>query len=493
MPTSQSTVRTDKKSASLAKSMSSGIVWNALNFLGSQGAGFAVFLILATRLDPFVFGIVALASIIADIIAIEGRTAGMDAIVQGNRYDRKTLNSAFAVMMGVAITFTVSLILIAPMMADYYQSPLIKAFMPVFALILLPVPWLAVMDALIMKDLGFKVQTQRNMAATILGGVTGIAVAFSPFSIWALVVQRVVALFTALVFQYAHTRWAPLFALEKADAITFAKRYFPLWSIITLNLSIPRAATLVFGARYGTETVGLLRAAYRIEESARGPLVSPLQGLWFPLMAKVRGNKKEERHVYDSIVKTSAFLALPAFTGLLIVAHDVVDVILPDAYSGVAPLIQAVCLTSLLIPLNRFNSLALGSLDENRKSFFVTLTNVLSCIAALLTFPHVTPFWALLIMSAPSVLVGLISAHIVHMRVGQNPFLHYLGLSPAYLAAGIMGAVVWYLQREFSHIDPVLRLIVCVSAGGIVYAGWLFGLHPNWTQNRIAMLRGKSI
>ncbi len=81
----------------------------------------------------------------------------------------------------------------APLVADYQNAPLIRYFMPIFGLMLLATPWLSVMDALIMKDLGFKTFTQRNIVSTFAGGAAGIMLAFTPWAIWALVVQRVVS------------------------------------------------------------------------------------------------------------------------------------------------------------------------------------------------------------------------------------------------------------------------------------------------------------
>ncbi len=475
----------------VAKAMRSGLAWNLLNTFASQGAGFVIFLILAVKLEPEVFGLIALATIMADMVAIDARNAGMDAIVQAKRYDSEYLNSSFLGFMGIAITSMLILIISAPVLAHIYDAPMLMQFIPVFGVMLLPIPWLAVMDAIIMRNLGFKELTQRNILGTVIGGAAGIATAFSPWMIWALVVQRVVSLIVAIVFEYLHTKWAPNFRLSLLEGRDFLKRFAPLWAVATLNIAMPRIATMVFGIRYGAGEVGLLRAALRIDESLRGPLISPLQGLWFPLMAKVRGHLEKEQEVYLTILRTAAFVSLPAFVGIALVADDVVSVILPETYSKVGPLMQAVALVALLIPISWFNSLSMNALEMNKEALVYTIVNVIAATLALLAFSNAAPNHALLIMAAPGVLIGVGGNIVVMKRLQLSLIKHYLGLFPAVFAAFIMGLCVWVV-REFIHDwPPIARLVISAIVGIAIYGGWIAAFFPNWMKERINLLRGR--
>ncbi|WP_191055866.1 oligosaccharide flippase family protein, partial [Rhizobium leucaenae] len=209
---------------SISRALRSGILWSSINAILSQAAGFVIFLILARALPPELFGVVALSSVVADFLANEGRYAGMDAVIQGNGYDGKTLNSAFYSLLSIALPFSALLVIAAPLVADYQNAPLIRYFMPIFGLMLLATPWLSVMDALIMKDLGFKTFTQRNIISTFAGGAAGIMLAFTPWGIWALVAQRVVFLAAVLLFEYRCTRWRPGFDADWRIARSILRR-----------------------------------------------------------------------------------------------------------------------------------------------------------------------------------------------------------------------------------------------------------------------------
>lgn len=480
-------------SHALAGAIRSGMLWNLVSFVAAQGSGFVIFIILARRLPPEIFGVVALASILAEAVGTDGRYACMDAVVQADRYDKKALNSAFFAFLAVAAAFAAVMGIGAPFASDFYDAPLIAQFMPVFGLMLLPVPWLAVMDALIMRELGFRQFTQRNIIGTIAGGVAGIAVAFSPWMIWALVVQRMAVLLVTAGFEFQYTRWTPTFEVSRERAWDFLRRFFPLWTIGFLSQAVTRVATLLFGVRYDAYMVGLLRAANRIGESIQGPLVSPMMGLWFPLMAKVRHDPVGERMVYNSILRTATFLALPAFTGLFVVAGDVVTVLLPHQYLGAAPVMRAVSLVMLTIPLAWFNAIAMTAVGMNKSSLIYTILNVAGAVATLFAVPSLDMSQTISLMAIPSALIGIAGNVYMNRRLGQSNLAHYAGLAPAVFASAAMGGSTWFLFQQMDTWTSLPRLCVLVTVGMLVYGGWLGLFHRSWVKERIALLRGRQI
>ncbi|NDC60331.1 MAG: hypothetical protein EBZ50_16200, partial [Alphaproteobacteria bacterium] len=86
------------------------LIWNATNFAVSQAASAAIFFILAAQLPPAVFGVLALAIVLTDLIASQGRSAMTDAIVQSQDYSRPSLDAAFWCGMGICALAAAALI-----------------------------------------------------------------------------------------------------------------------------------------------------------------------------------------------------------------------------------------------------------------------------------------------------------------------------------------------------------------------------------------------
>ena len=482
---------TPPASVRVAGMMRKAVLWSTLNFIFSNGSGIVIFLIIAAQLPPHVFGVIALATIASDFVSIEGRFAAMDAIMQAGRFDKTSLRSAFTSLLLIVGLISSLLVLLAPLASAAYDEPLVATFMPLFGLMLLFMPWIAVMDALMMRDLRYKQTTQRSIAATLIGGAIGIAMAFSPWLIWALFAQRLAALTVQTALLYRFTRWTPGLALHAGAALDFVRRFLALWAINTLVVSIGRVTLLVFGLRYDIVTVGLLRATNRITEAVQGPVIAPLQGVWFPLMSKVKGDVEGEREVYNSILRTATVVALPAFAGLALVAPDLVSLVLPHQYAGVTPILQASAVTMLLIPTLWFNNVAMTSMGMNRQSLAYTLTLVASSFLALFLSEQASAPQAILIMAIPAAIVGLIGNILLNIRLEQRNLTYYAGLVPAVLATSVMAGAVAASAHLLEGWSALPRLAACTSIGAATYVGWLLVVHRAWFMRCVRMLAGR--
>lgn len=476
--------------ARVAGMMQKAVLWSTLNFILSHGASIAIFLIIAAQVPPHVFGVIALAALAADFVSMEGRYAAKDAIMQVRRFDDGSLNTAFTSFFGVVLILAAALAMLAPYASAVYNEPLVALFMPLFGLLLLPVPWIAVMDALMMRDLRYRQTMERNIAATMVSGAVGIGLAFSPFLIWALFAQRLVALVVQTTLLYRFTRWLPRFSLQWTGAIDFLRRFTALWVINTLVVSIGRITLLVFGLRYDIMTVGLLRATNRITEAVQGPMITPLMGLWFPLMSKVKGDLVAEREVYNSIVRTATVIGLPAFAGMAIIAPDLVSLVLPSQYEGVGPILQASSITMLLIPVLWFNNVAMTSMRMNKVSLAYTLVLVASSLVALFLSHGASAPHAILIMSIPAAIVGVAGNVIINRRLGQTNAAHYAGLLPSALATIAMAATTVATVNLLDDWRALPRVVACTTVGAAVYGAWLMVFHREWFMSCVRLLAG---
>lgn len=472
----------------VAGMMRKAVLWNTLNFIFAHGASIVIFLIIASRVPPHVFGVIALAALAADFVSMDGRYAAKDALLQARRFDDPYLNAAFTSFVGLAVVITIILVILTPYASAAYDEPLVATFMPLFGLMLLPVPWLAVMDALMLRDLRYKEVMQRNVAATLISGAIGIGLAFSPYLIWALFAQRLTSMLVQNVLLYHFTRWFPRLSFQWRVAIDFLRRFLALWAINTLVVFIGRITLLVFGFRYDITTVGLLRAANRITEAVQGPVVTPLMGLWFPLMSRVKGDLAAEREVYDSILRTASLISLPAFAGLAIVAPDLVSLALPPQYEGVTPILQATSLTMLLVPVLWFNNAAMTAMRMNKVSLAYTLVLVVSSVVALLLSQDASAAETILIMAIPAGIVGIAGNIILNRRLDQTNTTHYSGLLPAVLATIAMSAATIGASNLMGDWQALPRLLASAGVGISVYGAWLMTFHREWFMNCVHLL-----
>lgn len=454
-----------------------GFIWNLLNFVFSQGAAFAVMLVLTRKLSVATFGVFGLAALLVDLFAQNARWAAMDVLVQRQDFSARTLSTAFWTLTAGAAALVLLFAIGANQLAVLLSAPDVAEILPVLGLSLLLVPGAAVMDAVLMRDLKFRAQAVRNMIATSAGGAIGLAVAFGPMPEWALVAQRFGVNIATLAILHAYTRWRPTLTFHLDYARSFAARTGQLWSSMTLATAHMRIVEGFIGVRAGVTSLGLLRVSQRFQEALHGPVTGPIQALWVPILSKLRNDPRRAwRHFLD-LTRMSAFIALPAFVGLGLVAKDLVALSLDARYADASDLILLLGLSGFLLPVGYFGNEIFAALNRSEMAMKFSL------LALCLVTPTV---WfasqygavaalagSIAVMGCMGALVTVFQIRLMGGRISEfadhlaAPYLATLAMIPAVLlfAAWLPLTALW------------LRLVCEVAVGAAAYAVWLIVFH----------------
>jgi O-antigen/teichoic acid export membrane protein len=467
----------EEKPISVQAAVRQGFLWNMLNFLFSQGAGIVIFIALSRTLSPAMFGVFALAAVVVDLFALQGRWAAMDALIQRQDFSRSALSSAFFALTGIGVAVTFATAACAGWAADIFEMPALAGVLPALALTLVLTPPIVVMEALLMRRLQFRAQAIRSIIGTLIGGAVGIAVAFSPAVEWALVAQRLASTLVTLVVLLAFTRWAPSFEFDGASAAGFLRRAGQLWGTTVLASAHVRVIDAFVGLRAGAVAVGLISVARRFETLLHGPVTSPIQGLWVPVLSALREDKAQSWRLFLGLSQLAALIAVPAFLGLALVANDLIIVVFDDRYAAAGLVLMAVALQGVFTPAGFFANLVFAGLDRSDLSLKFSL------LALAISAPVIwvaAEYGAVAALLAATVVLGVVGvlATAVQIRMLHGSVLQFAAaLAPGYSAVSAMVLAV-LLMKRFAPLDsPLASLIAHVLLGAAVYVGWLFLFH----------------
>jgi O-antigen/teichoic acid export membrane protein len=454
-----------------------GFLWNALNFLFSQGAGIVIFIVLSRAVTPAIFGVFALAGVLVDLFTLQGRWASMDAIIQRQDFSKRALASAFFSLTGIMAIATACAWAAAGWVAGAFEAPALGSVLPALALTLLLTPPISVMDALLMRSLQFRAQAIRSIIGTLVGGAIGISVAFSPAVEWALVAQRVAGAVVTLGVLFVFTRWAPSLEFDSASARAFLRRAGQLWGTSVLASAHVRIVDAFVGLRADAVAVGFVSVARRFEALLHGPVTSPIQGLWVPVLSALRADKAESWRLFLRLSQITALIALPAFIGLALVANDVIYVVFDDRYIAAGPVLAAIGAQGVFMPAGFFANLVFAGLDRSDLSLKFSLLTLAVCTPAIWLAAE---YGAVVTLVTTTIVMGIggVTATAVQIRMlGGRVVDFVLALAPAYSATAAMTVALIGLARAASIDSHVASLTLHVITGGLVYLGWLFIFH----------------
>ncbi|MBU6373406.1 MAG: oligosaccharide flippase family protein [Alphaproteobacteria bacterium] len=465
------------------------LVWNAANFAVSQVASAAVFFILAAQLPPAVFGVLALAIVLTDLIATQGRSAMTDAIVQSQDFSRPGLNAAFWAGMIVCAAVAAALIGFRHELAALFKAQELAAVLPPIAAALLLTPALAVMEAIVLKDLDFRTLNLRNMAGVFVSGALALAVVFSPWREWAFVVQRVTQTTVSFAFLFAATRWVPGLAADGAGVSTFARRAGPIWAVQGLNVAGARVTEMIVGFRLGASDLGVLRVAQKFFEILHGSLTSAVMAVWLPVLSRLRDDPEGARGFFLRVMSLAAMLVIPAQLGLGLVGPEITRLFLSDAYANAAPLIGLISLGALFVPMSFFRAPILVALGKSGIGVVLAIIDLVLGATAIYLFSGsglVTAYTALVVVWFATLPIS----GVIICREARVPLRQFArAIQPAYEGALVMAAAVLAMRTLTAPLPAAAALAVLALTGAAAYGGYLWLVRRKDVTESIAFLR----
>ncbi len=471
------------------RAVRSALTWNAANFAVSQAASALIFFILAAQLPPAVFGVFALGLLLTDIVATQGRSAMTDGLVQQQDFSASALNAAFWCGMAVACVFFAAALLGREWLADVFGEDSLADVLPAMAASLLLVPAIAVMEALVLRDLDFRAISLRNMAGVIIGGAAGLAVVFSPAAPWALVVQRVVQTAVSAIFLWARTRWIAGLPPKLSLMAAYARRTGQFWSVQALSVGPQRLLEAIIGFKLGAADLGVLRVAGKFFEILHGSLTAAIMALWMPILPKLRDDPVTRRAFFLRLMALGAMLCIPAQLGLGLIGPELARVFLSADYAFAGTILFIVGFNAISIPLAFFRGSVLSAMGRGRTAMALGGIEIAVCISCLWLF---IPFGLAAGLSAytgAGIAVAAISGWLTARAVDIRFVDFITAIRPAYEGAIGLMIGIWLAALPLAGANALLALGVLILAGAAGYGATLGVLHPEWVRANIAYLR----
>lgn len=475
----------------LNRTFGSVMSWNIAEMAVSQSIALGVIIFLEWRLGLRVFGLFALSVVFIDLLHQQGRSASVDALMQGRDFSAAKLSSALFSMLAVLMIAIPFLGLYGYVIAEQNNEPILKWMVPALALTLLPLPFGVAPMAILNHALDFKGIAIRGILAAAMGGIAAIFVAFSAYPEWALVAQRAVSILASVMFLMVRARWLPNLTLDFTRAGRFLKDASRIFFAQGLAASVIPALYLVVGSFFGTAAVGALRIASKFSEMIYGAIAAPMGSLWVILQTRHDLGARERKDLYVGLSKMAAMICLPVFAGGALVAEDLVALVLSSESEQVGSLLLVFCLIGLLSPFFYFRNHAFTALGKLNWLIGFAVVDISVTVLASLGAAYFG-------LSLEAV-IGTLAVHfIVTILLFTRPLLTAMAtrlidvikaVTPGYVGVLAMSLVVYIVSSWVADSPVALRLIAKISAGAGVYGLFLFGFHRHWFFAAIEMLR----
>lgn len=278
--------------------------------------------IIARKLTPNEFGLVAIASILITFLN-NVITQGVSQFVIFDRHDNEErLNSAFWLNLFISFFICATGFFLSPFISDFYNEPDIQL---IINLLLLRVPFesvIVIIDASINKKLQFKILEKRDIIVQFISISISILMALTGFGIWSLVFPSIISVFIRFLITFYITIWKPklkFYTNHWKEIFSYSSKLI-VSSVI--NFFIAEGDTLVIGKILGSYKLGVYNLSWRASNLVSRNIVSLVNKMSFPYIAKSGNNYKDVLLKINKIFRILSLVTFPILFLLIVLAEE---------------------------------------------------------------------------------------------------------------------------------------------------------------------------
>lgn len=323
-----------KNNQSISRSkIASSFLWVLVEKFGYSGIHLLSTLILARLLSPYEFGLVGSVTIITSISNMVVESGLGAALVQKKNVSGQDFNTVFTFNFFVAITLYVVIFFLAPFIADYFDSLILKDIVRVLSLTLIFNALTFTQRVILLRGLLFKKQSVISIVSLLISICVALLAAYNGWGVWAIVIQAVLysAIFSITIF--CVVQYIPKLEFSYAsfkNLLGFGGRVV-LSSAIQIGYN--DIISSVIAKIYTIQVTGLYVQSQKLLTLPVYIFKSLFDSAAFPILSKTM-NKNEFKIICSQINRGIYFLAFPLLLIIPFNASKIIYVILGEQWLG---------------------------------------------------------------------------------------------------------------------------------------------------------------
>lgn len=333
-----------------------GIKWNAVECFLTQGISFVVGIIVARILSPSDYGIVGMLAVFMAVSQVFVHSGFGAALVRTQDRTVDDYATAFYFNVTTGALFYGILFLTAPYIAAFYDMPILKDVLRVYAVTLIISALQIVPRTKLTVEVDFKSQAIIGVMVALVSGTTSIWMAYSGYGVWTLVWQAIVSAALTTLSLWIVTHWKPWEGRFKRSSFN---RLFSFGSNLLasslLHIIYKNVSTLVIGKFYTPADLGLYSRGQKISELPSQYLASVVQKVSYPVMSRLQDDNERLLQVYRKYLGMSSMVIFFLMVLLIAVAEPLVRIMLTEKWMGAVPYLRIFCLALMFDHVCSFN------------------------------------------------------------------------------------------------------------------------------------------
>lgn len=459
------------------KVITANLGWKVLELGGTQGIQAVVSIILARILSPDEVGTIGLITIFITIANTLVQSGFATSLIQKKDVYDDDYSSVFWVTMAIAGVLYVIFYFGAPLVAGFYEIPVLTNLLRVTGIILFPGALVSIQTSYVSRNMQFRKLFIGSLVAVIVSGAIAIVMASKGYGVWAMSAQQVIYWFVLMIMMLFLISWKPKFVL----VINRVKEFFSFgWKILVaglLDTIWTNIYGLVIGKKFSAKELGGYNRSEQFPKLIATTLGTAVQSVMLPAYSKVQDEKDRLRDMLRATINYSSFVLLPMMAGMFAIAEPLVSVLLTDKWLFCVPYLRVFCVSYALWPIHTANLQAINA--QGRSDLFLKLEILkkITGIIFLLISIRYGIMAILILKTVNEFFCAFINARPNNKLLGYGLSKQLKDMLPSIICAVLMCLAC--LAITLTALTGILLLLVQIVVGIIVYVALSFVINKD--------------
>ena len=174
----------------LVERVASGVAWSIAEKVGSALLQAVVSIIVANRIMPMDMGIMAVLTFFTTLAQVVVDSGFSQTLLRKEAPTQDDYKSVFVFNMAVSVVLYLLFVVISPMVARYYDWPLLAQVAPVLFLLLPLNAMCVIQNTIMVREFRFAQLSTITFLSSTVSGIIAIVMALTGFGIWSLVARK---------------------------------------------------------------------------------------------------------------------------------------------------------------------------------------------------------------------------------------------------------------------------------------------------------------
>jgi teichuronic acid exporter len=326
-------------------------VWKVMESFLSKGISMVVSIVLARLISPKGYGLIALTAVFTQLSDILIQAGFSTTLIR----KEKVTDEDYSTVLGISIIISSILYLIfffsAPLISDFYNTPLLTSVLRIMALSLFFQAFSAVRTAVVSREMRFKVLMICSLISNIVSGTAGVLLAYLKFGVWALVGQQLIQQFFLTATLFVAVKMKLRFRIFKKNA----KELLPFSTLVLTSSLISYVGSslysIVIGKVYSMQELGYYDKGSLFPMTISLYIFSAVSNVFLPVFSSIQQDDKKLNSIFQRVLSVSCYIIFPLMGGLCVTATPLISVILTDTWLPSVPIMRWNCLYYAMTPL----------------------------------------------------------------------------------------------------------------------------------------------